>query len=172
MDGRNSLAIGALAAALILSAFEAGCSRQAAPALPSADASGLVEMSMRVPAALSVVPAPSTLSVVVDPASLGEMEVTAHAGTVVGVETDVFVFRQGEDRPVLERRGIGKGADFEVASNTWSTSRDGVPAPGTKYVVEVQFVLFETDVPAAKEWDPHAGSFRPLWRGTLRQAEE
>ena len=111
-------------------------------------------------------------SVAVDPASLGRMPVTAHAGTFIGVETDVFVFARGEARPALERHDVGSSADFDLSSNTWSTERDGVPEPGTKYVVEMQLVLFETDVAPAPKWDPHAGNFRPLWTQTLRQAEE
>ncbi len=166
-------AIGACVGALVLSA---GCSRRenASPATQVTDASGLADLSVRVPGGLSVARAIDTLSVTVDPASFGEMQAKVRVGAVVGVETDVFVFRQGDDRAVLERRGLGRGADFGVSANTWSTARDGVPAPGTKYVVEEQLVLFATDVaPAAgATWDPHAGKFEALWRGTLRQAEE
>lgn len=169
MRGVHSVAPRARVAALLLSA---GCSRPIPSASVAADASALVEISVRVPAALSVARAIDTLSVAVDPASLGQMQVTAHAGAIMGVEADVFVFRQGDARPVLERRSVGSGADFDVAGSTWNTPRDGVPTPGTKYFVEVQFVLFETDVPAAKGWDPHAGSFKALWTQTLRQAEE
>jgi hypothetical protein len=46
---------------------------------------GLVQISVRVPAALSIARAIDTLSVAVDPASLGLMHVTAHAGTFIGV---------------------------------------------------------------------------------------
>jgi hypothetical protein len=136
------------------------------------DASGLVQLSVRVPAALSVARAIDTLSVAVDPASLGLMQVTAHAGAFTGVETDVFVFARGEARPVLERHDGGSSVAFDLGSNTWNTTRDGVPEPGTKYIVEMQLVLFETDVAPAPKWDPHAGNFRPLWTQTLRQAEE
>jgi hypothetical protein len=165
----HSIATGTLAAALLLSP---GCSRETPSTSVPADASDVVEISVRVPAALSVARAIDTLSVAVDPASLGLMEVTAHAGTVIGVETDVFVFAQGQARPVLERRAVGPSADFNVGSTTWNTRHDGVPAPGTKYVVEMQLVLFETDIRPTPTWDPHAGNFRPLWTQTLRQAEE
>jgi hypothetical protein len=162
-------ATGACVAALLLSP---GCSRRTPSTLLPVDGSGLVQLSVRVPAALSVARAIDTLSVAVDPASLGQMQVTAHAGTFIGVEADVFVFDHEKARPVLERRGVGSGADFDVGSNTWNTKQDGVPEPGTKYVVEMQLVLFETDVAPAPTWDPHAGNFNPLWTQTLRQAEE
>jgi hypothetical protein len=129
---------------------------------------------VRVPAALAITRALDTLSVAIDPDSLGVTEVTAHAGTVVGVEADVLVFRRGEPqaKPILERHAVGPRADFDVGSSTWSTRQDGVPSQGAKYVVEMQLVLFETDVPKAPRWDPHAGHFMPLWTRTLRQAEE
>jgi hypothetical protein len=169
MGWSHRAATGAWVAALLLSP---GCSRRAPSTLLPPDGSGLVQLSVRVPAALSVARAIDTLSVATDPASLGRMQVTAHAGTFIGVEADVFVFDHEKARPVLERRGVGSSADFDVGSSTWNTERDGVPEPGTKYVVEMQLVLFETDVPPAPTWDPHAGNFNPLWTQTLRQAEE
>jgi hypothetical protein len=127
---------------------------------------------VRVPAALSVARAIDSLSVAIDPASLGQLQVTARQGSIVGVETHVSVFPQGQARPVVERDAVASGADFNVGPSTWMTKRDGVPAPGTKYVVEMRLVLFETSVPPAEEWNPHAGTFRALWTRTLRQAEE
>jgi hypothetical protein len=125
-----------------------------------------------VPEALSVARAIDSLSVSIDRASLGQLQVTAHEGAVVGVETHVSVFPQGQARSVVERHAVASGADFDLGASTWTTKRDGVPTPGTKYVVEMQLVLFETSVPPAEEWNPHAGSFTPLWTRTLRQAEE
>ena len=165
----HTASIATVAAALVLSE---GCARHTPSTSAVADASGLVEVSVRVPAALSVARAMDTLSVAIDPASLGSMEVTAHAGMVLGVEADVFVFPQGMSRSVLERHVVVPGVDFDAGASTWGTSRDGVPAPETRYVVEVRLVLFETDVPAATTWDPHAGNFSALWTRTLRQAEE
>jgi hypothetical protein len=169
MRRSHSVAKGGCVAALLLSP---GCSRRDPSTLLPSDGPGMVQLSVRVPAALSVARAIDTLSVAVDPASLGLMQVTAHAGTFIGVETDVFVFAKQKARPVLEHRGVASSADFDVGSSTWNTQRDGVPEPGTKYVVEMQLVLFETDVLPAPAWDPHAGSFKPLWTQTLRQAEE
>lgn len=162
-------------AALLLTSLSPACSRQSASTSgPASDASGLVELSLRVPAALAITRALDTLSVAVDPDSLGLTAVTTHVGTVVGIQTDVRVFRRGqtETKPLLERHAVGPGPDFDVGSTTWSTGHDGLPVPDTKYVVEMQLVLFETDVPRSARWDPHAGHFTPLWTRTLRQAEE
>jgi len=164
-------------AALLLASLSPACSRQTPSTSPPADASGTVELSVRVPAALAFARALDTLSVAVDPGSLGLTQLIAHGGTLIGIEAHVSLFRlgQADAHPILERHAVGSGADFDVAASTWSSPRDGVPSPGTNYVVEMQLVLFETDVPpvrAPQAWDPHAGNFRTLWTRTLRQAEE
>jgi hypothetical protein len=167
MRGNRTVATSALVAVLLF-----GCARRTSSMPPSADASGSVELSVRVPAALAVARAIDTLSVTVDPASLGLMQVTTHAGTTLGVEANISVFSEGRPQPVLERRCVVPGADFAACSDTWDTKRDGVPAPGAKYVVEMRLVLFETSVPASREWDAQAGHLENLWTRTLRQAEE
>ena len=149
-----------------------GCSRRPPSRSVDAGAPDLAVLSIRVPAALSVARAIDALSVALDPASLGRMQVTVDRGRVVGVETDTFVFAQGQPRPVARRHRIARGADFDAVASTWSTKPDGIPAPGTKYVVEMQVVLFQTDVPPVQDWDPHTGNYNALWTRTLRQAEE
>jgi hypothetical protein len=150
----------------------AACHSSRASVAPVDDASGPVQLSLRVPAALMVERAMDTLSVGIDPATLGLTQVTADAATVLGVETQTRVFPEGRPREALDRRAIGAGTNFDMGATTWSTMKDGIPQPDTKYVVEMQIVLFETDVPVASHWDPHAGNFTPLWSRTLRQAEE
>jgi hypothetical protein len=149
------------------------CSRQPPPAAAiPLDASGSYEMKVRVPAALSLARALDTLSVSLDPSSLADTAVTVDAGMIVGVESDVVVFPLGSPQPDWQRHGFQSGADFTLGVDTWSTSPDGIPAPGTRYVAEMRLVLFETDVPPQHEWNPHGGRFNALWTRTLRQAEE
>lgn len=156
-----------LAISVLLSA---GCRRAAPPA--GADASGPTQLSLRVPAALMVQRGIDTLSVAIDPSTLGLTQVTADAAMIEGVEATVHVFPQGQTRAVLERRALGPGVDFEVGAMTWSARQEGVPQPGAKYVVEMELVVFETDVAPSRAWDPRAGRFKALWTRTLRQAEE
>jgi hypothetical protein len=164
----------ALVAAFLVAASCPACSRPTESATLRADASSLVALSVRVPAALAIGHAIDALSVVVDPASFGLTEVTVHAGTVVGVEAHVLVFPRGKSQAaaLVERRAVGPGTEFDVGTSTWTTAQDGVPAGDARYEVEMQLTLFETDVAVAKPWDPHAGNFRVLWTRTLRQAEE
>jgi hypothetical protein len=149
----------------------AGCSRQRLSTLTDA-AGGTHPIAVRVPAALSIARAIDALSVAVDPAALALTQVTADAGMVIGVEREVFVFPAGRDRPALGRRGVTQNADFTTTTDTWNAKRDGIPVPGMQYAVEVQFALFETDIPYANGWNPHAGNYKVLWSRTLRQAEE
>jgi hypothetical protein len=79
-------------------------SRPIQPTPVTADASHSVELPVHVPAALAVARAIDTLSVSVDAAALGLTQVTAHAGMVTGIETDMSVLPQGRAKPVLERR--------------------------------------------------------------------
>jgi hypothetical protein len=164
----RAIGVARLVAALVPSV---ACSRQTASAPPDA-ASGPRELAVRVPAGLMIARAIDGLSVSVDSGTLALTQITADAGTVIGVEREVFVFPVGRPRPDLGRSAFAPGADFTVSTDTWTTRQDGIPAPGTRYAVEERFVLFETDVPAATGWNPHAGNYRVLWSRALRQAEE
>jgi hypothetical protein len=161
---------------IALSAGSGGCERRGTTASTTGDGVsepvGSLQVSVRVPAALTVARALDTLTVAVDPASLAATVVAADPGMVLGVETDVVVFAQGEKPPPSMRHGLTSGTGFDVGRDTWSTAQDGIPLSGVKYVAEMEVVLFETDVPAGPMWDPHAGKYRALWRRTLRQAEE
>ena len=157
---------------VVATALLAACHSPRPSASLGADASGPAQLSLRVPAALMVERGIDSLSTGIDPATLGLTQVTADAATVVGVETQTRVFPAGRPREGLERRAVGPGTDLAIGATTWSTTKDGIPQPDTKYVVEMRIILFETDVRVAVPWDPHAGNFKPLWTRTLSQAEE
>ena len=125
----------------------AACHHATPPGSLSADASGLVPLSLRVPAALTVQRGIDTLSVAVDPATLGLTQLMVDAGMITGVETQTLVFGKGRARPALERRAVAPGVDFNAGATTWTARKDGIPERGTEYVVEMQLVLFETDAP-------------------------
>ena len=167
-SGSNALLYG-LVAILVSSA---ACSRQTLSTSADADTPGPRHLAVRVPAGLSIARAIDSLSVAVDAASLALTQVTADAGRVVGVEREVFVFPEGQACPASGRRGVVPSTDFAVSTDTWTAKENGIPVPGAQYVVEVRFVLFETDVPPSSGWDPHVGDYKALWSRTLRQAEE
>jgi hypothetical protein len=136
------------------------------------DGTGPRELWLRVPAALSIARALDALSVSVDPASLADASVQADPGMVIGVETQFFVFPMGRARPAADRRTLQSTVDFGAVTATWNTKEDGIPAPGAKYVAEIQVTLFETDAAPGRGWDPHSRHYKSLWTRTLRQAEE
>jgi hypothetical protein len=150
----------------------AGCSRQTLSTSAEADPSGPHDLVVRVPAALRIARAIDALSVAIDPASLASTQVTTDVGMVMGVEREVFVFPEGQALPALGRRGLIQGADFAASTDTWNTKLDGIPVPGTQYAVQMQLVLFQTDVPRTNGWNPHAGNYKVLWSRTIRQGEE
>jgi hypothetical protein len=161
-------------ASVLLVLLAAACAPQRQSTATAADASARRTTSVRVPGALTIARAIDSISVSIDPASLVATDVAAaDPGMTLGVETDVVVFPRGQRRSGLGRHGLSSGTDFNLGTDTWNTSQDGIPAADTKYVVEMQIVLFETDVPPGHMWDPHAGSkYDVLWTRTLTQAEE
>lgn len=162
----------ALLALLLLAQLCTSCSRESASTRRRADAVDPVALSVRVPAALAVTRSMGALSVAVDPRSFATTGLATRAGSVVGVQADVLVFAVGQPRAIVQRHAVRSGTDFGVASYTWNAARDGLPTPGATYVVEMQLVLFETDVPIGPGWDPHAGNFEALWTRAFRQAED
>ena len=141
------------------------------------DASAPVDVPVRVPAALSVARAIDAIAVGIDPASLGLTHVPADPGMAFGIEADVSVFAQGTSDPVATRHLVVPGLDFDRKLDvSWSTGRDGIPAPGSKYVVEMRLRLFQTagppPSPSPRGWDPPRATVKVLWERALRQAEE
>ena len=130
------------------------------------------ELSVKVPGALMIARGLDSVSVSIDPASLASTIVRVAPGMTVGVETECAVFPIGQPRPSLSRHGLASGADFDVGTSTWNATPDGIPVQGAKYIAEMKIVLFQTDVPPGRAWNPRAGRFEALWSQTLRQAEE
>jgi hypothetical protein len=151
-----------------------GCGHTPASAAAGLDGAPPHKLVVRVPAAFSIERGLDALTVRVDPAALASTEIDADVGAAFGVESEIYAFARGQARPDQKRRGLVAGTDFERTRVTWTTEQDGIPRQGTKYVVEMSLVLFETDTaPApAHAWDPHAGRYKVLWTRTLRQSEE
>ena len=135
----------------------ARCTRQAPSVLSDFDASTPRQLSLRVPAALTLARSLDTLSVGIDPASLALTQVAVDPGLALGVETDLVVFAKGEAPPALSRHGLSSATDFNLGESIWNRAQDGLPVPGVKYVAEMRIVVFETDIPPGHAWDPHAG---------------
>jgi len=150
----------------------AGCDRGSRSTSRARDGFGPGEISVRVPAALSIARGIGALSVSIDPASLAGTTVQVDRGTFIGVEAEVLVFPVGQAQAAGRGHSLQSSTEFDGVTATWNAKQDGIPLPGTKYVAEMQLILFETDVAPGSEWDPHSGHYKSLWTRTLRQAEE
>jgi hypothetical protein len=150
----------------------AACARTSGQAGVAADAGGPQTLSVRVPAALLVSRGLDSLSVSVDPASLAPTTIAVDAGMQLGVESHITIYPLGQPRPAQGRHGLSSGTEFDLGVDTWNAAQDGIPARGTRYVVDADIALFETDVAPGRGWDPHAGRFKTLWERSIHQAEE
>ncbi len=140
-----------------------------------ADASSARTVVVRVPSALRVARGLGTLSVEIDPASRADTDVRVDPGTSLGVEWSTEVLAPGGAGPEAhgERRGLSSRPDFSVETSTWNVGQDDIPRPDRRYVVEMTWTMFETDVAPGEHWDPHAGQhFKVLLTRTIRQSEE
>jgi hypothetical protein len=153
-----------------LVALGAGCDRHKAPSAADAEP-GRAEI-VQVPAALRIARGLDTLSVEIDPDLLADKTVRVEPGRSIGVAYTARVHERGRPRLESTRRGYVPGRGFDLGTLVWRTGKDGLPRAGEKYQVEMQLVLFETDVRPGPDWNPHAGHFRVLLEKALSQAEE
>lgn len=152
----------------------AGCnSRSTSVSASGGDASAQRSVTVHVPGALRVARAIDSLSAEIDPASRADVTVSIDPRMTIGVETESRVFRAGDSNAIgSARHARASGGDFDVGAATWTSAVDSLPRIDEKYVVEMDVVLFETDVPPGPNWDPHAGHYETLLARSLRQAEE
>jgi hypothetical protein len=105
--------------------------------------------------------------------SIKTTNVMTGSNMIVGVKFAWFVYPAGEDRPASASR-----LDFEywpmaTSDASFIPQRDGLPVPGRKYDVTMDFTLFETDNPPPEDlpldaWRPQDGkNYRVLLERTL-----
>jgi hypothetical protein len=111
-----------------------------------------------------------SLTVSIDSGSLVATNLLVGSNMVTGVECKSYVYLEGESRPTNGGYELEGGTAFDSGARIWHAKTDGLPLPDKKYVVELELVLFETDVPPQHMWDPRAGkNYEILWQRTLKQ---
>ncbi len=143
---------------------------------PIADANPSIPLPLRVqvPARLKVERRIDMLSVEIDNQSSFEAtNLMVGTNMVTGVRSELYIYPAGELRPSKWlNSGLG-GTDFNLGTSFFHTSQDGFPLPGKKYVVELDLIVFETDIPPQHEWRPQGSkNFKVLWQRTLKQTVE
>ncbi len=176
---RSSCALAVCAAGVILCAqTQRGPGFPVYPPTLDADPSVQHPVEVSIPSRLKVEQMPGSMSVAYDLASLRTVKIMVGKHMTIGMKDEFRVYPEGEARPV-SRRGLSMSEVKELSSPNFRTSteiltfdHDGIPAPGTRYAVEHDVALFETDIPAQHMWMPESGKkYKVLWEEKLNGVE-
>lgn len=137
------------------------------PPIRDADPQVREKRKFQVPARLIVVRSEDRIAVSVDMKSLEEIELEVGYKMVVGFKHQTFVVSEGRKK----LRGGGLGGRVDIGTSYLNRADGGIPQEGQKYVIEVEFVIFESDIPAQHMWSPESGKYRELWRKTITSEE-
>jgi len=131
------------------------------------------------PARLSVQRTPSRLCVSYDLSSLRKVKVAVGERMAIGMKDELRVYVKGDAQPLHAGRfgyaSINEpvipfsNPDFLKSTSCLDSVQDGIPAPGKRYVIEVDISLFETDIPPQHMWMPEGSKrYRVLWDKKLK----
>ncbi|MBI3852364.1 MAG: hypothetical protein HY298_19075 [Verrucomicrobia bacterium] len=142
------------------------------PPITNANPSIRQAVSVRVPTKTKVQRTTDSLSVEIDRSSLESTNLMVGTNMVTGVESKWYVYPQGEPRLANGIYGLG-GTDFNLGTSFWHTKQGGIPLPGKQYIIEVDLIVFETDIPSQHMWQPQSSkNYKVLWQRTLKQTVE
>lgn len=141
------------------------------PPIAEADPSIRQPLLLHVPTKLTIERTTDMLSLEIDRSSLEITNLTVGTNMVTGVQNEFYIYPEGEPRPANGGQGLG-GIDFNLGKQFWHTKPEGIPLPGKKYVVEVDLIVFETDIPPQHMWSPQGKNYKVLWQRTLKQTVE
>jgi hypothetical protein len=148
---------------------------------PSRDANPNVrqDATAGVPEKLLLTRTADTLSITTDPAAIKLETIKVGSKMFTGVENRLYVYPVGEKRPAEPRSfgytggGTGFAKDFTLGTSILNLKQNGIPQPGTKYIVEMEIDFFETEIPAQHMWSPRGGEkYKVLFTKTLKQIVE
>jgi hypothetical protein len=146
---------------------------------PTADADPAVrhEVVVPMPTRLSIERTSDRISVGFELASPRNVRINVGKKMTIGVKYEMRVYATNDARPV-NAGGVGYASINEPVSASvrgllngrqfLNTGQGGVPAPGTRYNIEGDVSIFETDVPAQHMWMPESKRYRVLWETALK----
>jgi hypothetical protein len=147
--------------------------------LPNTNANPSIRLPLlvHVPTKLKIERTTDMLSVGIDNKnSLETTNLMVGTNMVTGIKSELYFYPVGKARPVpANDRGYGGLAgclDFNLGTTFLHPRPDGIPLLGIKYVVEVDLIAFETDIPGGHFWQPYSKNYKVLWRRTLKQIVE
>lgn len=137
------------------------------PPIANANPASRHRETHKVPTQMLIERTDDRVSVQIDSNSSETIILEVGENMVVGTEHEITVYRDGQ-----EVASGGLGLENGDPGN-WTTSlnriHDGIPVPGEQYVLEICFVVFETDLLPQHAWIPKNGRYKQLWTRTIRQ---
>lgn len=125
------------------------------------------------PTKLKIERTQNQLSVAVDGKETKAVEITVGFKMTVGVREELFVYLVGEPRPAEPRQlGYTGGTDVTHSTSILNSKQGGIPVAGKHYVVEVNLIVFETDIPPQHHWMPESGKYKVLLSRVLKEIVE
>ncbi len=136
---------------------------------PIRDANPQIRSKQRfqVPTRLIVERTTERIEISVDANSLETIEREVGRKMVTGFKHDTFIVWEEQRKDC--GGGLGPTATFWTSDVTRKI--DGIPKADENYIIEVTFVVFETDIPAQHMWMPQSGRYKQLWSRTLTSEE-
>lgn len=138
---------------------------------PIADANPDVrhDVVVQIPANLAITRTADSLSIATDRTKSNPATISVGQNMITGLESRLFAYpKDGPRPPKPGGHGLG-GTDFNIGTSILNTKTDGIPVPGKSYVVEIEWTIFETDVPPQHHWLPKSGKYKVILEGTLKQ---
>lgn len=125
------------------------------------------QVSLHVPTKLAIERTADVLAVKLDRTAMEAATITVGANHYTGVGYDLRVYPQGQ-ASMSSGGGVVSGVDFQIGERRFN-AREGLPVPGVTYIVEVDLVVFETDVAPQHMWSPEGPGYNVLLKRTLSQ---
>jgi hypothetical protein len=137
------------------------------PPINDADPQVRSKRTFQVPTRLVVKRTPEGIEYSVETNSLETIEIEVGQKMVFGVKHQAFVV-SGNHR---KQSGVVLGGTTYTWTGYIDQKESGIPKPSEKYVIEIIFVIFETDIPSQHLWDPQSDKYKELWTRTLKSEE-
>ncbi len=99
-----------------------------------------------------------------------DVKIKVGANMLTMTKSRLFIYPDGEQRPEKPFKEIvSKYMDFSPQDLGVALKSSGFNAPGKRYVLEVENVVFETDAPPQNDpWDYMDRKYREIWKQSLK----
>ena len=140
------------------------------PAISQANFSSTHQISMRVPTKLKIRRTSDALFVAIDTNGFESTNLMVGTNVEMVVQNKLFVWPAGEIHPTNWVRMGQSGLNFDLGTALLSTNLDGLPKPGTSYIVEMDLTAFETEERGGRSRIfPWSTNYKIIWQRTLKQ---